>query len=144
MSHSAEYKAWDSARNRCRNPKNRKFRLYGGRGINFCDRWNNSFENFLSDMGVKPSPDHSLDRKDSNGDYTPENCRWATIVEQNNNRSFNRRLVVNGQAITVAEAARVTGIPHATILTRLDSGKTDEEAIYHGSFCGRMARKNRR
>lgn len=129
MSGSAEYKAWDNARNRCYSPNNRKYPLYGGRGISMCDRWRLSFENFIADMGRKPTPQHSLDRINRAGNYEPENCRWATIIEQNNNRCFNRHLNYLGMRVTVAEASRITGIPHATILGRLDAGKTDEEAI---------------
>lgn len=129
MSHSSEYKAWDNARDRCKNPKNRKYPLYGGRGIKVCDRWISSFQNFIADMGNKPSPKHSLERANGNGNYEPGNCVWATAEEQNNNRSFNRRLMVNGAQMTVAQASRLTGICHATILGRLDAGKSDDEAI---------------
>lgn len=131
MSGTPEYKAWDNARSRCYREKDKKYPLYGGRGITMCDRWRNSFAAFLEDMGRKPSPLHSLDRKDSNGLYEPGNCRWATDKEQNNNRSINRHLMVAGERLTVAQAADRTGIPHATILSRLDAGKTDEEAILH-------------
>lgn len=86
LSHSPEYRAWDNARERCRNPNNRKFPIYGARGISVCERWANSFDNFIADMGRKPSPSHSLDRIDNNGNYEPGNCRWATGEQQNRNR----------------------------------------------------------
>lgn len=118
LSKSPEYKAWDNARDRCRNPNNRKYPLYGGRGIAMCKEWAQSFDAFISDMGSKPSPSHSLDRIDSNGNYEPGNCRWATSIEQNNNRSFNRHVVMGGQTMTVAQASRKYRIPHATLLGR--------------------------
>lgn len=129
MSHSPEYKAWDNARDRCRNPGNRKYPLYGGRGIQFCERWISSFQNFITDLGKRPSNEHSLERADGDGNYEPVNCIWATAEEQNNNRSINRHIVVGGKQMTVAQAARLTGIPHGTILSRLDAGKSDAEAV---------------
>ena len=132
MSHTPEYRAWDNARDRCRNPKNRKYPIYGGRGIQFCERWISSFQNFIGDMGNRPSSKHSLERTNGNGNYEPGNCVWATAIDQNNNRSFNRHLFVDGKKLTVAQASKLTGIPHATILGRLDSGKSDAEAIRHG------------
>lgn len=85
-SRSPEYLAWQSMRSRCRNPNNKRFQEYGGRGIAICERWE-IFENFLADMGRKPSPRHSLDRYPNNdGNYEPGNCRWATATEQNRNR----------------------------------------------------------
>lgn len=83
---TAEYRTWHGMKQRCLNPRAKKFDLYGGRGISVCQRWLDGFENFLTDMGRKPSPAHSLDRINGNGDYTPKNCRWATPSEQNNNR----------------------------------------------------------
>lgn len=82
---TVEYCAWAGMLGRCRNPRNAKWEHYGGRGIAVCERWQ-SYENFLADMGRKPSPQHSLDRIDVDGDYTPENCRWATATEQRCNQ----------------------------------------------------------
>lgn len=82
---SPEYRSWDAMLNRCNNPSHKQYRDYGGRGIKVCERWN-VFENFLDDMGLKPTPKHSIDRINNNGDYEPGNCRWATISEQKMNQ----------------------------------------------------------
>lgn len=99
-----EYNIWMQMRCRCTNPKDRGYKNYGDRGIKVCDRWSGErgFENFLADMGERPSKKHSIDRIDVNGNYEPSNCRWATSEVQANNRRGNVWFTYNGRRINMA------------------------------------------
>lgn len=122
------YKCWQSMLGRCRNPSLPNFSDYGGRGINICERWE-KFENFLADMGFAPTIKHSLDRIDNDGDYKPENCRWATIKEQNRNRRDTRLLTHQGKKMCIVDWANELGISESTIRGRLRRGCSVEEAL---------------
>lgn len=115
-----EYEVWSGMRERCENPMDHKYPSYGARGIKVCERWK-TFENFLSDMGPRPSAQHSIDRKDNNGDYSAENCRWATRKEQARNRRDNHFLEFDGKRLTIAEWSELTGIRYDNIKNRINN-----------------------
>lgn len=113
---TTEYQAWAGMKSRCYNPRNKKFSDYGGRGIAVCERWRNDFEAFLADVGLKPSPKHSMDRIDPNGNYEPSNCRWATIGEQMINKRLSAPRVA---AIIDAMTAASSDILERAVLARV-------------------------
>ena len=117
--HSSEYSTWSSTKQRCENRNSRAYAAYGGRGIAMCERWRTSFSAFLEDMGPRPSKEHSLDRIDNDGDYSPENCRWAISKEQNRNTRQNRQITFGGVTKTLSEWAEDVGIHWSTLYYRL-------------------------
>ncbi len=129
VSHSITYSSWRGAKWRCSYVKHPYYKYYGGKGVKMCQRWLKSFENFLKDMGERPSPEYTLDRIDPSGDYTPENCRWATIREQCNNRRNNRILTYKGKDYTASNFAREFNIPPGGVYYGLKKGWEPEYII---------------
>lgn len=113
-----EYKAWSEMFQRCGNPNNMRYARYGARGIRVCEKWL-KFELFFEDMGLRPSPGHSLERINNDGNYEPENCKWATRKEQARNRRGNRIVEFNGRRATLAEWSELTGINYCCLRQRL-------------------------
>ena len=122
---SVEYRAWANAIYRCENESAQQWPEYGGRGIKVCSRWRASFEAFLMDMGTKPSPDHSLERIDVNGDYEPGNCRWASPKDQANNRRNTPRIA----GLSPMELSEISGLPYTTIKNRLRRGWSEDRIL---------------
>lgn len=116
-------------KSRCYNPNNPRYNRYGARGIVVCDKWLHSFAAFFEDMGPRPGNGYSIDRKNNDGNYCPENCRWATTKEQNSNRGDLRLIQCMGRTQTLTEWSRETGIGIKTISGRLDDGWSPELAI---------------
>lgn len=126
--HPDQYSAWRAMKDRCNRETHHAYPRYGGRGIKVCERWNESFADFLEDMGPRPEG-RSLDRIDNDGDYCPENCRWATREEQANNTSVNVLLEHEGKSQTITQWARELGILPATLYKRFEYGYGAEEAL---------------
>ncbi len=124
-----EYEAWTSMKKRCYKPYHASFYNYGARGITVCERWMNDFPAFLSDVGPRPSPEHSLERKDNALGYFPDNCKWATSQEQALNRRDNRLLTLNGETRPMIVWAEEVGLPYETIQSRLRRGWTVERSL---------------
>lgn len=122
------YRTWGSMKERCSNPEHVSWDRYGGRGIAVCERWL-AFDNFLLDMGERPSLQHSIDRIDGDKGYEPGNCRWADLKTQARNQKTNVILAHNGVSACVAEWADITGLPHNTIRKRLLAGWSVERTL---------------
>lgn len=119
---------WRAMIRRCENPKNKDFPHYGGRGISVCEAWH-SLKTFIADMGERPSSKHTLDRIDTDGNYCPDNVRWATQKEQQRNRKNNRLIAFDGETKCLAEWAEEKGLKTATLWNRLRLGWSVERAL---------------
>lgn len=124
-----EYRAWHSMKRRCTRPTSPEYANYGGRGIKVCERWINSFEAFLSDMGLRPSSIHSLERINNDGNYEPGNCKWATLKEQHRNTRRTARMTYRGETLSIAEWAERLGLQYATVNQRWHSWKDARRVI---------------
>ena len=127
-SRTAEYKIWHHMIRRCDVRSHKFFKNYGGRGIKVCDRWRD-FASFYEDMGPRPSPKHTIDRKDNDGDYEPRNCRWATRWQQNQNTRKSVIIEHDGECHSMSEWARRLGMSRQTLRLRLKNGWSVEDAL---------------
>ena len=146
MTNSKEYRTWRQMMWRCLNPQSADYDLYGKRGIRVCERWRNDFMAFYSDMGPKPSPEHSIDRINGNGHYScgqcqecidqgwEMNCRWATRSQQGRNKANNAFLTYNDEIRCAAEWAEITGIPAYIIRQRMARGLPAGKVLSHDKY----------
>lgn len=125
----SEYRIWTGIRTRCFNPHANNYHLYGGRGITMCEAWRTSFGAFLADVGPRPSPRHSIDRIDNDGDYEPTNVRWATHEEQGRNKRTNRLITFRGETHPLVVWANKIGLTTAVLKGRLYEGWSVERAL---------------
>lgn len=128
-SNMPEYEVYITMKKRCYNKKHISYKDYGGRGITVCDKWLNSFTEFLSDMGNRPGKHYSIDRINNNGNYTPTNCRWATKKEQNSNTRRNNWIEYNGEKMILADWARKIKIRQSRLGLLLRKGISFSEII---------------
>lgn len=130
MAGTPTYISYQEMLKRCYDETVIRYPSYGGLGIGVCDRWRVGFTAFLEDMGEKPSRRYSLDRIDVNADYSPENCRWATIEEQADNKRNTRYITFNGVTKTLMQWSRDLGIPARIIRQRIDrDGLSSDQAL---------------
>ena len=124
------YGIWKGMKSRCNNPARKSYADYGGRGITVCDEWAQSFEKFRDwALANGYRDDLTLDRKENDGPYSPENCRWATQAEQSNNTRRNHIVEAFGESHTLAEWGKINGLSYNTIKTRMRKGATGEELV---------------
>ena len=128
MCGTAEYRTWTAIHQRCENATLPKFKNYGGRGIKVCDRWR-TFTPFFQDMGLRPSAAHSIDRIDNNGNYCPENCRWATATQQQRNRRTNHLVEFKEDVKPLIQWCEELGLKYDPTLLRLRKGWSAERAF---------------
>ncbi len=128
MTRSPTYRSWQAMKERCSNPNNVHYPRYGARGVAVCPEWESSFEAFINSMGERPDG-MTLDRIDPEGNYTPENCRWANSVTQGNNKASN--VTWNGKRISIKQLASEIGVPRTSLNKLLKKGMPVDEAVSH-------------
>jgi hypothetical protein len=129
---SVEWAIWSRMKNRCNNPNNAKYHRYGGRGIKVCDRWLNSFENFLSDVGRRPSKKYSIDRINNDGDYEPDNVKWSTAMQQSRNSTAIHPVEIDGISMCIKDWCKTLGVPMSRPWTMIRNrgSKRDKPPAY--------------
>lgn len=134
MTHVPTYNSFRSMRGRCEEPRTNGYKNYGGRGIQVCERWRGpgGYRRFLADMGERPAG-KTIDRKDVDGHYTPENCRWATAQEQGANQRRTRRIAIDGVTKSLADWSDASSIRANTIASRIDRGWSSKDAVFSES-----------
>lgn len=123
---TSEYIAWKAMKQRCTQPK---YKYHYGRGIRICDKWFNNYPAFLADMGRKPTAAHTLERIDNNGNYEPDNCKWATRAEQVTNYRRNRYVIYKNVKYTAKQFSQLVGLTNSQVIYRLNQGKTIEQIL---------------
>ena len=129
LSKTPEFRIWIGIKTRCFNRRDRGFLNYGARGITLARRWRKSFAAFFKDVGPRPSPRHTIERIDNDRGYVPGNVKWATTLEQGNNKRTNVKLQWKGNYFSIAEWARRTGLKATTIGMRLKRGWSVERTL---------------
>lgn len=124
-----EYYVWQQMKYRCTNEKNAAYADYGGRGIRVCDRWMESFEAFIEDMGNRPTKTSTIERRDVNGNYCPENCCWIEKKEQNKNKRNTAFVEVEGEKVRLQEVADEHGISNGALTYRVEQGMSVDDAV---------------
>jgi len=133
-SHYKEYRHWAYMKSRCNNQNTHSYHRYGGRGIVVCERWNNSFDDFLTEMGSMPGEEYTVERIDNDRGYEPSNCKWATMAEQAKNKSTVIKVEYNGEIKNIHDWSKELKIPLKTLCERYHKGLRDEQLFFKGKY----------
>lgn len=134
MCNTKEHRAWKDMKARCYNPRSQEYKNYGGRGVKVCESWRDSFEAFFKEIGYAPSPEHSLNRLDNNGNYESGNVNWATETEQQRNTRRTRLIEYRGETRSMIEWCEFLGLNYKRVRTRIYSGMIVERAFTNEIF----------